>query len=464
MAFILKYIEDKKLKYVLIAAIIFLCALLSKENTITFLGILPLVLLLFYSQNLISALKNTWPLFLATIIFMLMRTNAIGFGFGNSPMELLNNPYLKLSGNQYVPFTIGEKLATIFYTLGLYIKLLVFPHPLTHDYYPRHIEMMSFDDLSVILSFLIYIILFVLSMKWFKTKPLISFGILFYLITLSIVSNLFFPIGTNMSERFMFMPSVGFCFLAAYLFYLLSKKINNNLKTINYRLILSLTFLLAGLYSIKTISRNRVWESNYSLFTTDVKTSVNSAKLQNSVGGELIAKAGGIKDETEKNNLLNEAITHLNKAIAIHPTYHNAFLLLGNANFLLGNYDEAIKQYQNCLAINPGYKDALTNLHMVYREAGKYYGEKKNDLTTALVYLNKAFELNPDDYDTNRLLGVAYGIGNNHQKALEFFNTAAKINPSKEAFKNLSFAYMNAGDKINGDKYAQMASSIQEKK
>ncbi len=32
----------------------------------------------------------------------------------------------------------SDKFATIIYTLGLYLKLLVVPHPLTHDYYPWH--------------------------------------------------------------------------------------------------------------------------------------------------------------------------------------------------------------------------------------------------------------------------------------------------------------------------------------
>ena len=46
---------------------------------------------------------------------------------------------------------------------------------------------------------------------WKQKRDPLVFGILFYLITLSVVSNLVFPIGTNMAERFLFMPSIGFC-------------------------------------------------------------------------------------------------------------------------------------------------------------------------------------------------------------------------------------------------------------
>ncbi|MBL7831776.1 MAG: glycosyltransferase family 39 protein [Saprospiraceae bacterium] len=465
LGFILKYQENNKILYLLSACFIFFLALLSKENTVTFLGIIPLTIFVFYDKSIGSSVSKILPLLVSTLLFFVLRTKAIGWGFGNAPLELMNNPYLKLSGSQYVPFTIGEKLATIFFTLGYYIKLLVLPHPLTHDYYPRHIEMMNFGDISVLLSVILYLFLLVYSLKTLHTRRLVPFTILFYLMSLSIVSNLFFPIGTNMSERFLFMPSVGFCMLLGYgLYWLGSNYFKNTSKSINYKFTLLLTATVCSLYGIKTFTRNAVWKDNYTLFTTDVKTSANSAKLQNSVGGELIAKAGKTEDKNEKTRLLNEAIEHLNKAISIHPNYHNAFLLLGNANFLLEKYDEAIKQYNHCLEVNPGYKDAIKNLHLAYREAGKYYGEKKGDLKTSLIYLNKAYEMNPDDYDTNRLLGVANGVGGQTQKALEYFNKAVKINPSEEAFKNLSLAYYNAGDKVNGDKYAAMAASNQKTK
>ena len=460
LSFIIKFHETKQIKYTLFAALCFLLALLSKENSITFLAIIPLSLFVFYSEPLAKIIKYTVPLLLSVVLFFILRTKAIGWGFGDAPMELMNNPYLKLSGNAYIPFSSGEKLATILFTLGLYIKLLIFPHPLTHDYYPRHIEIMSFGNISVIISVVIYLGLLIYAIRMLRSKSLVVYSIFYYLFSLSIVSNLFFPIGTNMSERFLFMPSVGFCILLAYLIYVFTQtgfKNSAKVQKFNYRSLFLVVGIICFLFSIKTFSRNTVWKDNYTLFTTDVLTSSNSAKLQNSVGGELIAKAGSIKDETEKRRILLEAITHLNKAISIHPTYHNAYLLMGNANFLLDQYDEAIKQYELCLKVNPGYKDALKNIHLAYREAGKYYGEKKGDLITSLAYLKKAFELNPGDYDTNRLLGVANGVSGQTQKALEYFNSAAKINPGEESFKNLSIAYYNIGDKVNGDKYASMA-------
>lgn len=460
LLFCIKARESGKLKTAWIGGIFMFFGMLSKENAITFLAVIPLCLLYFYKDDLKNIIKYTGPFIAATILFLAIRTAVIGMDLGGSPKELMNNPFLKVVGNQYIPFSAGEKIATILYTLGLYIKLLILPHPLTHDYYPRHIGIMSFGDIEVLLSLAVYIVLVILAIKGFKKRTLVSFSILYFLITLSIVSNLLFPIGTNMSERFMFMPSIGFCLLAALGILWLVNKAKAQLNNSTYQKGLVLIVVVCLAYSIKTISRNTIWKDNFTLFTTDVKVSENSAKLQNSVGGELVTKAIKLKDETEKFRLAEEAIPHLKKALEIHPTYHNAYLLLGNAHFIQLKYDEAIADYENCLRVYPQNKDAEKNIQMAYREGGKYYGEKKGDLKKALVYLNKAYELNPNDYETNRLLGVANGVSGNINIAIDYFKKASDINPTADAFKNLSTAYYNAGDKINGDLYAQKSKSI----
>lgn len=455
--FCIKAKESAKLKFAWIGAVCFFIGLMSKENAITYLAIIPLSLWYFYREKLNGIIRYGMPYFVAVVAFLFLRTAVIGFDFGGAPQELMNNPYLKVVGNEYVAFSPAEKLATIIYTLGLYIKLLLIPHPLTHDYYPRHIGIMSFSDIAVLFSFLVYVILAIIAFKGLKKRTLVSFSIFYFLITLSIVSNLFFPIGTNMSERFMFMPSIGLCLILAYGLNLLVNKASTQMSPVVYQkgIMIAAVFLLA--YSFKSYSRNGVWKDNYTLFTTDVKTSVNSAKLQNSVGGELIAKAVKEKDDKIKNMILEEAISHLQKALEIHPTYHNAYLLLGNAHFVEQKYEEAIKDYENCLRVYPQNKDAEKNILMAYREGGKFYGEKQGNITKAFEFLNKAYSLDPNDYETNRLLGVANGVSGNTQKALEYFKKAAEINPSSDAFKNLSMAYFNTGDKINGDLYARKA-------
>jgi protein O-mannosyl-transferase len=451
----LKYVDSKQTKYIILACISFFIAFLSKENTITFLAVIPLSLYYFRDMNAKEAMMKSAILLLPTILFLIIRASVLGNDFGGTPMELMNNPYLKLVNGSYVPFDLGEKMATIMFTLGKYVQLLVLPHPLTHDYYPRYIDIMHFSDISVLISLGLYMIIAFLALKGLKTKHIIGFSCAYFIITLSIVSNIVFPIGTNMSERFMFMPSLGFAILIGYFMQqYIFEKFGKQMFYISLGVIISL-------YSIKTITRNFVWESDYTLFTTDVKTSKNSAKVLNAAGGALTTEAANEKNETKRREMLSQSIEYLNQAILVHPTYKNAYLIMGNAHYYLKEYDKAIAVYESALNIDPEFKDAQTNLAITLRDAGRQAGEVENNLEKSESLLIRSYQLTPNDSETLRLLGVVNGIKGNHLEAVKYFTKIVEVDPKNATgFVNLSNAYRNAGDLINADKYMKNALAI----
>ena len=453
--YLLIYTDTKQVKALFIALISFFLAFLSKENTITFLAVIPMTLYFFRDKSVKESIVSSLILLVPTILFLIIRASVLGNDFGGTPMELMNNPFLKIANNTYVPLDVGEKYATILFTLGKYIQLLLFPHPLTHDYYPRHIPVMSWADAGVIMSLLTYVVIVVVAIKGIKTKSLLSYGLWFYLFTLSVVSNIVFPIGTNMSERFMFMPSLGAAIAIGYLLHeYVYKKLGKNA-------FFGVLGILLLLFSLKTITRNAVWESDFKLFTTDVKTSINSAKVLNAAGGALTTNAFEEKDEVKRSMMLNEAIGYLQKAVKIHPGYKNAYLIMGNAYYFLGQYEQAIEAYGHALTIDPNFQDAFKNQAIVLRDAGKYAGEQQNDLIKAETYLMRSYQMAPQDVETLRLLGVLNGIQGNHHKASEFFAKVVEFEPGNaDAYLNLSKALHNAGDEINADKYLKKSLEI----
>jgi tetratricopeptide (TPR) repeat protein len=381
---------------------------------------------------------------------MAMRANAIGTQFGGEQKELMNNPYLKLVANQYIPFEFSEKLATIFYTLGKYIQLLFVPYPLTHDYYPRHIDIMNFSNWRVLLSIAVYGALIWFLLRGWQKRELISFGIAYFLITLSIVSNIVFPVGTNMAERFMFMPSIGFALVLAII---LSKILRGGTHLYGAGIIVLL-------FSVQTIMRNFAWKDNFTIFTTDVKTSINSAKLQCSAGGAMIEKYAHDKDLTLKKAKFEEAIAHLKRALEIHPPFKNPYLLLGNAYFYLEDWNNAIPAYESALNLDANFKDAKSNLALAYRQAGKHQGQVLNNINGAIDLFTKSLEINPNDGETWSNLGTCYGINNQPLKLIEALNKALALRPSQSDAANIGIAYRQIGDTAKAIEWEQKAANM----
>jgi protein O-mannosyl-transferase len=430
----------------ILAGILFFIALLSKENAITFVVIVPLIYWFFIKTDWGTAFKQVVPFAVSAILFLLLRGSVIGNQFSGEQNELMNNPYLKLVDNQYIPFSLGEKMATIVFTLGKYIQLLIFPHPLTHDYYPRYIGIMNFSDIGVIISVLLYAGLIFIMVKNWNSRSFVSFGIAFFLLTLSIVSNIVFPVGTNMAERFMFMPSVGFCLVLAYSIQALSLRVERGRRGVSFNVKMGILGVITVLLSLKTVSRNFDWKDDYTLFTNDVKISENSAKVQCSAGGKMIEKAKDLPDKMQKEIMIKDAIGHLKRSIEIHPTFKSPYLLLGNAYTYLENYDKAIPEYLNALKLDPNFKDAKNNIALAYREVGRNYGQVKNDLPNAIENLAQSLKYNPQDGATLSFLGTAYGMNKQPQQAIEVLERALTLRFDKQDAMNLIVSYRMTGN------------------
>ena len=335
----LKYIFDKKNLYLVLTSLVFFLALLAKENTITFLAIVPLTLYFFTKAKLKDYVIVMSPMILTTIIYLVIRYQALGFLMTEIKIhEILNDPFVNSPA--------AEKYATVIYTWLLYLKLLIFPHPLTHDYYPMQIPYQSFSDAGAIVSLLIYLVIIIYALATLKKRSVISYGILFFLITFSILSNLVFNIGTFMNERFMFVPSLGFTIIIAWF---INQKLSKLIK--NPQVVISIFVLIMLLYSVKTISRNFAWKDDYTLFLTDVKTSTNSVKVNTSAGGKLIERAREEQDDILKKEMLETAKDHLHKALNLHKTYSAGWVLLGNAHSELGEWEDARICYDNCFPL-----------------------------------------------------------------------------------------------------------------
>ena len=107
---------------------------------------------------------------------------------------------------------------------------------------------------------------------------------------------------------------------------------------------------------------------------------------------------------------------------------------------------------------DPAYDLAEDNLAIAYRLAGKKAGEKDNDLVSAIELLKKAYNLRNDDYETLRLLGVAYSFSGDLSNAEQYFREATEKFPKlASAWYHLGTLYYQSGDDITGKEYLDQA-------
>ncbi len=529
--------------YLSAAVLAFFAALFSKESAIPFLVIIPAAIYFFQKETDIPTIAlRTAPFLVAVMVFWFgIRNPILNWPGKSAPApELMNDPFMKLSptvNNQrsYVPFTSEEKNGMILYTWLEYIKLLAVPYPLTNDYYPKHIgvedgkvkpskgnnitelkdengkvryirdDIPTLSSPMVLLSILIHLAMAALAIFGLMKRKPYAFALLFYAATFSVVSNLFFPIGTLMAERFMFMPSISFSMLCAMGLAQFALDKDGHFSLGKIKMPLAVFTSVTIVYSVITFDRNFDWYNDYTLFTSDIPVSKNSAKLNNAVSGVLQDKAGQASTPmNEKESLYKKALIHSTNAINIHPTYNNAWLLYGNANVFLGNireaegdslkklgnaqtnnkysealqlYTEGLKAYNEVNRLRPDHPDVPVNLTAAYRTRGKLYGEKLGNIQEALKDLEQSNQWGKDkDVEVLRLLGVAYGItgimnaqqGNlqgalsYHSKAVESLEKALTIAPKYvPTMFNLEVAYREIA-KLDASKLNEYLSKAEE--
>lgn len=435
----LKYLSNRKSLYLVLSGIMFFLGLMSKENAITFLAVIPATVYFFTNTEGSVNFKTVVPLLIATVVYLLIRYSVIGYflSSGQKVTDLMNNPFAQMTGS--------EKMATIFYTLLMYLKLLIFPHPLTHDYYPYAIPKLNWSSIWAILSLLIHIGLAVFAIKNFKKKSLLSYCVIFYLATLSIVSNIVFPVGTFMNERFVYISSIAMCLAGAWLFVNYIPAIHNGrLKSLG----LALTALFALGFSAKTIARVPAWKNKLSLNVAAIKYSGNSARANCFMGTALFEEYQVEKDEAKRKAMLADINKYIDRSLEIYPDYYSALQMYSGvvgANYAQdGNLDKALDAFYKILSRRTTityvdqFLDYLGNSPTVdqkkmqdfYFKLGYdlFYKQKKY-YNNAAKYLDKALKYNDLDPKANFAMSLVMSDIGDYEKADQFKRVALTSDP-----------------------------------
>lgn len=477
--------KESKVKLLGIASLSFL-SLMAKESAITFVAIIPLMIWFFSGANFGQNLKISGVALLGSLVYLLIRSQILNNQLGAEEIKLIDNT---LSGAS----SVWVQWGTAFYIMALYLKLLVVPYPLASDYSFNHIELVNFSNPIALLSLLLHLLAFIWALKNIKSKSPLSFGILFYLVTISLVTNILFLTHSTMADRFLFIPSIGISILIALGFSKVFKvdtaqAIPDKSLFKKYRVPILVMGAIGIVYSSMAIQRNKDWKNDYTLFSADVLHAPNSSRIHYLYGNHLVQSVKqNLVSKDKFQSFIDTAVVHLERSVEIHPgnvdatmvlgdaygmkkmhkeaiaTFEKALLLepndsrllnnMGNTYFRMGDPDLAMKTFERALQVNSEDADAYNNMGAVL------FGQQKVDAAQQLFI--KAIQIRPNYFDALKNLGSCYGIQQNYVEAINAFLKADKVSPDNATLLHtIGVTYQLMGDMQNANVFLNRAYTL----
>ena len=342
--------------------ICFILALLSKESAVIFL---PLLLVGDYARGKCKPRLRYSLIGAITLIYLGVLWKVQGGRFGQIAISRLDNPLAVIPA--------GWRILNALRVAWKYVALHFYPAKLSCDYSFNAIPI--YQDwrhtLPALLATLAAVSAWIWAV-WKRRSGLILAGGIF-LGGFAVTANILMPTGTIMGERLAYLPSAGFCLLAA---------LGWNWLRDRQRLaaLATLTAVVAA-FGMRTVTRNRDWRDNLALFASGVQAVPGSAKMHSGLGGEYLT-----------HGRIDLAGPELQAALKIDANYPDALSTYGVLQSTIGNYQAAgalmERAFTTSTRDNPNYDFMAVNYAALLIQTGHMDG--------ALGVLNREIAESPN--------------------------------------------------------------------
>jgi protein O-mannosyl-transferase len=299
--------------------------------------------------------------------------------------------------------------------------------------------------LAGVLALLICAILFI----WlWRRDHLISFSFIFMGVMLGPVLNARWMPASVFAERYLYLPSVGFCWLlgwaAAKTWRVTSPA--NNIPPPAWAAILRgavpvALAVVALSYGALTVRRNRDWRSEDTLYAQTLAMQPDAQLIRTNVG--VIDWARGDADAAER-----EWIRSLGPHRAYAPTLND----LGMVRMKQKRFDEAIDFFQQALAVTPNFMDPHRNLGAIYAGMGRSDDADRE--------FRAAVALDPMSSTARNAYGHYLLDRGRTAEAKEQFARSAEADDNAEADENLGDLYVAENDMVRARQAYQAALAL----
>ena len=290
--------------------------------------------------------------------------------------------------------------------LRTYLRLFVLPVKQSVDYdYPRARSLL---ESNTFLSFLLLLSLFGGGVVLLKKHPLLSFGIFWFFLTVSVEALV--AQEEFIFEHRMYLPMVGVGLCLVYLVNYLSKN--------KPRPLTLLILVMVTDYSFLTYQRNFVWKDEFTLWDDAVRKAPMKARGYYNRGVAY-----------QKKGLTDQALADYNKAIDLKPDLVDPYIDRASLQEKMGRPDNALTDLNKAIQLDPENVDAFYKRALIYHLEGL--------LDPALDDLNRVIRLNPDYAVAYYARGSVLAKKGLPDKAILDLNKAIQMRPGfTEAYNN----------------------------
>lgn len=376
-----------------LVALCYGCSVTSKQHGLTLPGALLLVDYFLLAGRDWRRMKRNWPIY-TTLVFLMV---AGGFVVVR---EVLNVPS---AGFSLKGVTWKDYLFTQFRMYWMYLRLLAIPFGLNADYdiQPSRTLWQHFSWLG-----LAGIVALVgAAVRFRKRWPLVSFGILFFFLTLFVTSS-FYPLLDYAAERRLYLPSIGFLLAA------LGLVVNRWGETRGVAVGLA---LVTALYGAGTYQRNQVWADPLELWRDTSEKSPGKWRAFANLGREYSDR----KQFTEATKAYQKAVELAPANVANQQDRAELLSNLGSTYANRGLYTQAVEIYQQALKLW-GSARLWTNLGLAEIRMGRPEGWKK---------LQKAIDMDRMAWEPHFARGNLYYQMKRYDEAIIDYQRVLRILP-----------------------------------
>jgi protein O-mannosyl-transferase len=390
----------------------FLLALLSKEQAVT-LAIIATIYEHFYRSDRETTSWATKTLryggfWIMAAVYLVFRTTVLG---GLAPVR------------QHPDVSWPQAVLSAFALAGQYAAKLFWPYPLLAFYVFR--KSTALTDPRVLAGIGIGVLAVALFVYLWKRARSYSFAVLWTAITLAPVLNARWMATNVFTERYLYLPSVGFCALVAGGLVFVFRRFAGRIVVLRW-VSASAAIILLSLTANEIVVRNRDWHDDFTLLSRTLAIEPHASYMRSDLG--VLEWDQHHEEDAER---------QWRHALADKPDNVVALSNLGLAMLEKKRYEDAKKYLQGAVQMRPRFAAPHIHLGRVYVAEGQ--------MSAAESEFRRAVEIYPLSVGTRNALGKFYFDQGKLPDAEVQFRGSLEALPNAEAWNRLGDIYERQG-------------------